>query len=256
MLLSNGYQGDCPPSFSCGFLGNISFPYTTTQHQDCGLLPIHNCDNDDSQKPKIIQLQNKGKLFEFEVESVTPLEFQNGSITTTSTCIFRDNNLYKLLQSKSCESFNYNYTFPPTFGFASFRIKTNTTLFMCNRTLHINPPTYMHNYTKCPLYDLYYQQSYIDDASRSAFTACANVLLPNKDFANADDPFTILTSDIPTEVNITEECAYCHFNQRGKCQIDSNDRFYCADSDSYGTHSSLLVTRNPTNNRLLQKYWI
>ncbi|WJX15103.1 non-specific serine/threonine protein kinase [Trifolium repens] len=104
---------------------------------------------------------------------------------------------------------------------------------MCNRTLHINPPTYMHNYTKCPLYDLYYQQSYIDDASRSAFTACANVLLPNKDFANADDPFTILTSDIPTEVNITEECAYCHFNQRGKCQIDSNDRFYCADSDSY-----------------------
>ncbi|KAK2405282.1 LEAF RUST 10 DISEASE-RESISTANCE LOCUS RECEPTOR-LIKE PROTEIN KINASE 2.5 [Trifolium repens] len=112
-------------------------------------------------------------------------------------------------------------------------MKTNTTLFMCNRTLHINPPTYMHNYTKCPLYDLYYQQSYIDDTSRSAFTACANVLLPNKDFANADDPFTILTSDIPTEVNITEECAYCHFNQRGKCQIDSNDRFYCADSDSY-----------------------
>lgn len=240
MLLGRGEE--CPASLSCGFLGNISFPFTTTQHQDCGLLPIHNCD-DDPHKPKIIQLQNKaGKWFEFEVESITPLEFQHGSITTTSTCIFRDNNLYKLLQTKSCESFNSNYTFPPTFGFASFRIKTNTTLFICNRTLHVNPPTYMHNYTNCPLYDIYYQPYiYADNASQSAFIACKNVQLPNKDLANADDPFTFLTSDIPTEVNVTEECAYCHFNQRGKCKIDSNGNFFCSDSDSNGTCDSSVI---------------
>lgn len=55
-LLGNGYQGECPASFSCGYLGNIRFPYT-------------NCH--DQRKHKLIQLQNKGKWFEVAV--VNPL---------------------------------------------------------------------------------------------------------------------------------------------------------------------------------------
>ncbi|MCI45625.1 wall associated kinase-like protein, partial [Trifolium medium] len=71
---------------------------------------------------------------------------------------------------------------------------------MCNRTLHVNPSAYMHNYTKCPLNDLYYQPyHYADNASRSAFTACTNVRLPIKDIADRDDPFTFVTADIPTQ---------------------------------------------------------
>lgn len=219
------YQGECPPSFSCGYLGNISFPFTTTERQDCGLLPIPNCDGD-PMKPKMIKYQNKGKWFEFEVAAVYPSELHSGS--TTSTCVFRDNNLYKLLQNKSCEAFRYNYTPPPTYHFVSFRIFLYTTLFMCNRTLHINPPTYMHNYT-CPHYDLYYQRhSHADNTSQSAFTACTNVTLPTKDFADANDPSTFITADILTEVKITEECAHCHYKQRGQCKLDNNERFYCA----------------------------
>lgn len=219
------HQAECPPSFSCGYLGNISFPFTTTERQDCGLLPIPNCDGD-PMKPKMIKYHNKGKWFEFEVAAVYPSELHSGS--TTSTCVFRDNNLYKLLQNKSCEAFRYNYTPPPTYHFVSFRIVLYTTLFMCNRTLHINPPTYMHNYT-CPHYDLYYQpHSHADNTSQSAFTACTNVTLPTKDFADANDPSTFITADILTEVKITEECAHCHYKQRGQCTLDNNERFYCA----------------------------
>ena len=223
------YQGECPASFSCGYLGSISFPFTTTERQDCGLLPIPNCDGD-PMKPKIIKYQNKGKGFEFEVKYVGPLEFHGGN--ATSTCIFRDNNIYSLLQNKSCKAFRYNYTLPPTFHFVSFHTVFHATLFMCNRTLHVNPPTYMHNYTKCPLHDLYYQPyNYADNASRRAFTACTNVRLPVKDFADADDPFTFVTADITTQVHITEECAYCHFNQSGQCQVDNKGRFCCANAN-------------------------
>ncbi|CAK8574030.1 unnamed protein product [Lathyrus sativus] len=224
MLLANGYQEDCPASFSCGYLGNISFPFTTTQRQDCGLLPIQNCD--DAMKPKMIQFQNKGKWF--VVGNVNSLEFR-GSSNATFSFVFRDNNLYQLLQSKSCEALRYNYTLPPTSHFLSFHIETRATLFMCNRSLHVNPPTYMHNYTNCRLYDFYYRPfNNPDNASPTAFTACANVRLPAKDFADADDLFTFITADIPTQVNITEDCSNCHYNQRGRCQLDRDGRFYCA----------------------------
>ncbi|CAK8574034.1 unnamed protein product [Lathyrus sativus] len=222
MLLGNGYQEDCPASFSCGYLGNISFPFTTTQRQDCGLLLIQNCD--DQLKPKIIQFQDKGKLF--EVGTVNPLEFRSGH--ATCTCVFRDRNLYQLMQNKSCQALRNTYIPPPTSHFVSLHLETHATLFMCNRSLHLNPPTYTHTYTNCSLYDFYYQPYNADNASQSAFTACTKVLLPAKDFADADDPFTFVTADIPTQVNITEECLNCHYNQRGRCQLDSNGRFYCA----------------------------
>ncbi|CAK8574043.1 unnamed protein product [Lathyrus sativus] len=224
MLLGNGYQEDCPASFSCGYLGNISFPFTTTQRQDCGLLPIQNCD--DAMKPKRIQFQDKGKWF--EVGIVNSLEFR-GSSNATLSFVFRDNNLYQLLQNKSCEALRYSYILPPTSHFVSLHLVTHATLFMCNRSLHLNPPKYMHKYIKCPLYDLYYQPySYADKTSRSPFTACTNALLPAKDFADIDNPFTFITSDIITQVKITEECVSCHYNQKGQCQLDSNERFYCA----------------------------
>ncbi|CAJ2630679.1 unnamed protein product [Trifolium pratense] len=227
MLLGNGYKEDCPASFSCGYLGNISFPFTTTERPDCGLLPIPNC-GDAPLTPKMIQFENKGKQFELKVEYVNPLEYHGGNATCSS--VFRDKNLYKLLQNKSCEAFRYNYTLPPTTHFVSFHMETHGTLFMCNRTLHVKPPAYMHKYTKCPLYDLYYQPyDFAYNASQSAFTDCTNVQLPIKDFANGDDPFAFATANIPTQVSITKECSYCHYNQRGRCQLDSNRRFYCAE---------------------------
>ncbi|KAI9120174.1 hypothetical protein K1719_008822 [Acacia pycnantha] len=41
LVLSSDSGGECPPSFHCGNLGNLSFPYTTPQRNHCGMLPIH-----------------------------------------------------------------------------------------------------------------------------------------------------------------------------------------------------------------------
>ncbi|XP_058765629.1 LEAF RUST 10 DISEASE-RESISTANCE LOCUS RECEPTOR-LIKE PROTEIN KINASE-like 2.4 [Vicia villosa] len=180
-------------------------------------------------KPKMIQFQTKGKLFDFEVEAVSPLEHHGGN--ASCSCVFRDINMHRLLQDRSCDVFRNNYTLPPTPHFVSFHIETYTILFTCNRSLHVNPPTYIHNYTNCPLYDFYYQPHIdTDKESWSAFKTCANVRLPIKDLADSEDPFTFVTADITTQVSITEECANCHYNQRGRCQLDGNGRFFCANA--------------------------
>lgn len=68
----------------------------------------------------------------------------------------------------------------------------------------------MHDYTNCSLYDFHYQTYDADNASQSAFTTCTKAPLLTKDFADATYPFTYLTSDIITQVNVIEECANFH----------------------------------------------
>ncbi|XP_061356540.1 LEAF RUST 10 DISEASE-RESISTANCE LOCUS RECEPTOR-LIKE PROTEIN KINASE-like 2.4 isoform X1 [Gastrolobium bilobum] len=217
----NGYKGECPPSFQCGYVGNISFPFTKIERQDCGLLAIHNCD-DHPMKPKEIQLVNQGKWFEV----IRVVEQVPRSPTVTNFQV-RDKYLYQLLQSRNCEAFTYNCTLPPTFHFGAFRIGTKATLFRCNQTLHVRPPIYMFNYTKCHDYDLYYGP---EITANYALTACAKVQLPIKDVPDSYDPFTFVNADINVEVKLTDECANCHHLQRGQCQLDNGGRFFCANS--------------------------
>ncbi|KAK7269800.1 hypothetical protein RIF29_22537 [Crotalaria pallida] len=226
----NGYQGECPPSFDCGlYLRNISFPFTVPQRPHCGSFVIHNCD--DPLNLKFIQLQNNGTMFRV-------IRFVPNPLTPATTTIqIRDQNLYDLHQSKSCEAFSHNYTLPSTFPFGSISIQYSHTLFKCNRTLHVNPPPeHVHNYTKCPDYDLYYKSSTTPhDESLSSLTACTKVQLPVKDVADANDPFTFITSNVLTEVHLTDECANCYYHKRGQCQLDSRQRFVC--TFGYGKHS-------------------
>ncbi|XP_057422651.1 LEAF RUST 10 DISEASE-RESISTANCE LOCUS RECEPTOR-LIKE PROTEIN KINASE-like 2.4 [Lotus japonicus] len=223
----NEYQGECPPSFSCGYLGNISFPFTKTERQDCGFLPIPNCDD------PMIQLQNQGKLF-------TVLGVSHSQTSPTATTVhLRDNHLYTLLESRNCEAFRDNYTLPPTSHFASFHIRYNVTMFRCNRTLHVSPPKYVHKYTKCHDYDLFYSYNI---TAENSLAACTKVQLPIKDVPDSGDPFTFVTADIFTEVKLTEECANCHYHHRGQCQLDSRDRFYCANSSDKTGKKVLIVT--------------
>lgn len=212
-----GYQGECPPSFDCGLLGKISFPFTKTGHQHCGLLTIQNCD-DHSAKPKEIQLENNGKWFEVLQVSQFP--------HVPTTIHMRDKDLYKLLQSKSCAAF-YSYTIPATFSFGSFHLKNNSTLYKCNHTLHVNTPKDIYSYANCSGFDLYYGP-YITDEPVSSLTACTMIHLPIKDVPDARDPFTFVTANILTEVQLSNECANCHYYKRGECQLDREGKFSCA----------------------------
>ncbi|KAK7280439.1 hypothetical protein RJT34_25503 [Clitoria ternatea] len=238
LVLADAYNdnsnGECPASFKCGYLHNISFPFTKTERQDCGLLPIQNCDAD-TYTPKMIQLQNTGKWFKVLRVGQSPPNFQ-----------FRDDTLYKNLESQSCEAFSNNYTLPtPTsFHFAAFRIKFTATLFRCNHTLHvpIPPNTTVYSPTKCPHYDLYYSPFFLsDDADAPYLKACTKVRLPIKDVPDAKDPFTFITADIYTEVKLTDECQICHYDQRGKCGLDGMDRFCCVNGLGVGIPTAILM---------------
>ncbi|CAJ1977495.1 unnamed protein product [Sphenostylis stenocarpa] len=219
LLLAAGFPRECPPSFPCGYLGDVSFPFTKAERQDCGFLPIRNCD--DPLSHKMIQPQKNGTWF--QVIRVTQL--LSNPTTPFTTFQFRDEDLYALLQNQSCEAFRSNYTLPHTSPFASFSFAFTTTLVRCNRSLPFNPPTNMCNYTKCHDYNLYFGYNH-----SSSLTACTEVELPNKDVPDGINPFAFLTADVLIKVELTNECLDCINRQRGLCQLDSRERFYCAKS--------------------------
>ena len=236
LVLAAGNQAECPPSFPCGYLDNISFPFTLTERPDCGLLPIRNCD--DPLKPKMIQLHKNGLWFPL----VRVAQLFSSPTTSLTAFQFRDTNLYHLLLNENCEAFGNNYTlpFPHSSGFAaSLYIQYYTTLFRCNRSLHVSPPTNMHNYTECPDYDLYYNDN--PKAEDASLRACTKVLLPIKDVPDANNPFTFATADIFTKVELTGECADCHYRRGGQCQLDSREIFFCATANSTCTLSYAIL---------------
>ncbi|XP_029126500.1 LEAF RUST 10 DISEASE-RESISTANCE LOCUS RECEPTOR-LIKE PROTEIN KINASE-like 1.1 [Cajanus cajan] len=199
LLLADGYQPKCPPSFDCGYLGNISFPFTITERKDCGLLPIRNCH---SPALKMIQLQKDGKWF--QVVRVTQL--LSSPTTTYTTFQFRDTNLNELLQNQNCEAFRNSYTLPHhTFPFASFSMQYTTTVYRCNRNHHVTLPPRMSIYTNCSDYNIYYGLFPMgDDASLRSLRGCTKVQLPVKDVPDAKNPFTFITSLITTRVNFAK----------------------------------------------------
>ncbi|KAL2324117.1 hypothetical protein Fmac_023175 [Flemingia macrophylla] len=223
LLLAAAYQPNCPDIFDCGYLHNISFPFTVTQRQECGLLPLRNCDH--PEKP-MIQLETNGTWF--QIVQLLP------SVTTSDRILqFRDTYIYRLLQNESCDAFRNNYTLPHTFPFVSFSIPYYVTMFRCNRSLHVTPPTTILSYTKCPDYNLYYNYSKSmtgHDEPPSSLRACTKLHLPIKDVPDAKNPFTFLTADIYTRVELTKECADCHYRQGGQCQLNNTQKFCCANS--------------------------
>ncbi|XLU57842.1 LEAF RUST 10 DISEASE-RESISTANCE LOCUS RECEPTOR-LIKE PROTEIN KINASE-like 1.1 isoform X3 [Arachis ipaensis] len=211
----------CSPSFDCGYLGKLRFPFTKTGYEQCGILTIHNCDS--NSKPKQIQLQNNGKFFEVMNVNKDP----DG---TTTSMYIRDNDLYNLLESKNSEAFSHNYSLPFSFHFAHFHIKHNTTLLKCNKHMvHVELQKGISNYSGCSAddYDLYYGPS-IGHSPMSSSTACIPINLPIKDFPDSRDPFTFLSANLLTVVQLSDECVNCHYLRRGQCQFNSEGKFYCA----------------------------
>ncbi|XP_068489986.1 LEAF RUST 10 DISEASE-RESISTANCEUS RECEPTOR-LIKE PROTEIN KINASE-like 1.1 isoform X4 [Phaseolus vulgaris] len=230
LLFAAGDQGTCPPSFHCGYLGNLTFPFTTTERQDCGFLSIRNCDDHDPKKFKFIQLPPNGKLFQV----IGIAQLLSSPTTHFSTLQFRDKHFYDLLQKKSCEAFRNNYTLPHISDFAAFTLVHTTTLFLCNHTLHVNPPTNINmSKYKCDDYDIYYKL-FMEDDDKPSFTACKEVQLPIKDVPDASDPFSFLTGDVNSKVELTDNCSDCYYRQGGQCQLDSREIFCCGNVPKQG----------------------
>lgn len=210
----------CPSSFQCGRLGKFGFPFTTPQCRDCGILAIHGCNNNDSD-PKTI-LSNKGRPFEVITSPhyISPESF---------IFMIRDLDLHESLRNRSCEAFSETYTLPFTSfpNLASLRIRNNGSLFRCNRTLHVRPPSAFFEFQCGGDFDILYgvpskNSSNEDDDE----TMCSVIQFPMKDLPDTEDPFTFVTSEIFLQVRISDDCVKC-CNRAGYCRIDSNKVFYC-----------------------------
>ncbi|KAK7338498.1 hypothetical protein VNO77_19109 [Canavalia gladiata] len=215
-------NGKCPPSFDCGNLGTMQFPYSDTKHPQCGLLVVHGCEDRDPDAVKTIK--NKGKWF-----YVTRDE-------NTGGIVFRDNEFRELLLSGRCGAFDKNYTSDNTSPFFSFEF-INVTLFRCDRTLNLTTPLTFNKSTVCPD-DIFYDAANIGSNSNDFnryFKSCAMVRLPIRDAGLVPDPtklFDYVSADIPIQVHVSPACSSCYNSKGGQCQLDNQGKFFCQQEKS------------------------
>ncbi|XP_045807532.1 rust resistance kinase Lr10-like [Trifolium pratense] len=218
MLQVSAQDGRCPTSFSCGYLGQITFPFTVTESPHCGILAISGCDNNGIAYPKSIQLGKRPSNQSFIVTYV-----DHDTITV------RDDALREKLHLKDCQAFN-NFTVPPTSPLASFYIKYNITMFKCNRSLSITLPRnfYFYKYTNCSGYNLYYDLLNRDGFKvPSSLAQCTQCQVAIRD-SPTTDPFNFVSPEISIEVQLSDDCNKCLHHQGGQCQLDNQGKFFCA----------------------------
>ncbi|CAL0320790.1 unnamed protein product [Lupinus luteus] len=197
----------CLPSLNCGDFGNISFPFTNTQHPDCGVLIIHGCDDLEPDITKSIKNNNKW----FDV-----VKIEDNAITIT------DNDLRQLLMTKSCDVFNYDSAFTVSSPFASSQTDFYSNLLTCNHTLDPQNYNFAYKSTLCgndTLYDI--------GRANKHFIGCSMVQLPVSYDRNSSDLFVVITSDVQFEIDLTQDCLDCHNVYEGQCRVDSSGKFYC-----------------------------
>ncbi|KAK0573770.1 hypothetical protein LWI29_013323 [Acer saccharum] len=108
------------PSFPCGILGQIKFPFSNRTNPECGLFIVDNCNKQDGQK---IQLGKDGP------------QFYITDIKLDYTLQLRDLEFEKPRQHGSCISLQ-NVTLP-TSAYLTFNVPSNETMLKCPST-HTN----------------------------------------------------------------------------------------------------------------------
>ncbi|XP_017970430.1 PREDICTED: rust resistance kinase Lr10 [Theobroma cacao] len=138
----NSYQHrrDCP-TFPCGKLGEIGFPYTPRDRPECGLFVVGGCEGN------IQKVQLKQGERWYQVDSIS----QAGTVT------IYDEVLAKQLETKDCESLkNLSLSFP-NLPYVTFQILSNLTLCKCNSPLNTSKMQEF-SYAKCKNSTIYYSQ--------------------------------------------------------------------------------------------------
>ncbi|KAK7280443.1 hypothetical protein RJT34_25507 [Clitoria ternatea] len=211
----------CPPSFDCGIVGEIKFPFTTTQQRHCGLLAIGGCE--DPIAPKTIQLSNST----LKVLRVEP-----------RTIAIKDEGQQHYLRNRSCGAFSNNFTqMPHASPLASFYLKYNITLFRCKHSLNFTLPKTFHNYSTCHEYNIYYwlpnTEVPLGFKWPESLASCSKIHLAVSDDSTRD-PFEFLSDIISIEVQLSGDCEKC-LHGSGQCQLDLQGKLFCAKAE----HKSL-----------------
>ncbi|XP_028785975.1 LEAF RUST 10 DISEASE-RESISTANCE LOCUS RECEPTOR-LIKE PROTEIN KINASE-like 1.1 [Neltuma alba] len=215
LLANHSTSEECPRVFECGDLGNLSFPLTTQRRKNCGMLPIHGCEDPNAQK--IVYFGKK----EFQVTQMGP--FKN--------IIVRDARLQQSLVNDRCDALCCNITLPPSSPLGSFDIFPYAkTFYKCNISLRVSPPKQVLNYTGCRKSNnetiFFRTQDQVDPPSSIA--TCPRVLLPVNMLAFSPDPFTFIASEFPVNIRLSDDCDRCSKHNKGICLLDGKGAFYCS----------------------------
>ncbi|XP_028785973.1 LEAF RUST 10 DISEASE-RESISTANCE LOCUS RECEPTOR-LIKE PROTEIN KINASE-like 1.1 [Neltuma alba] len=207
-------SGDCPPFFDCGNLAKLSFPLTTPQRKDCGMLPIHGCEDPNAQKTVLF-----GKKM-----------LQVIRIDASSTVVFvRDADLRKRLVNNSCDALCRNVTLPPKSPLGSFSIIQHiTTFYKCNITLTVSAPKQFLNYTGCGKSnnEIIFFQAQDEEDPPPALARCPRVRVPVNSLAFSTDLSTLIASEFAVLIQLSHDCILCVFD-KGSCRLNSSGGFYC-----------------------------
>ncbi|WVY95785.1 hypothetical protein V8G54_027936 [Vigna mungo] len=219
ILIVSAQNGRCPPYSDCGVLGRIRFPFTTTEQQHCGILAIHGCQQLPPSSPKTIKL---------------------GTSTSTSYSVLRiesrtifisDDEQERYLRNRNCKAFSKNVTLPHTSPLASFVNKYNITIFRCNHSLKPSLSKDFHKYSNCSEYDIFYGPPNILTPPGfqwpSSLASCSTIQLAVEG-NSTDDPFQFVISTIGIEVQLSNECESCLDDEKERCLLDTEGKFYCA----------------------------
>ncbi|CAI8605058.1 unnamed protein product [Vicia faba] len=213
----NGYQDNCPHSFSCGSRGIFSYPFTKADQPNCGLILIHNCD-DSYYSPKFIQLEKNARTTEL------------AGPANQNTITLSDQDFYKRLQNNPCDTLNSSYPLPPPSPLVSFYIVYNVTLFRCNRSHNIEPPAQYFRYP-CSSDDIYYNRKlYPNDTKekeRSLFSSCLVLQFPAKDLTDTKNILSFVSAQVSVKIELSADCEECCNHRGGQCRLDANNKFYC-----------------------------
>lgn len=219
----NAHPDDCPDSFDCGSLGTIGYPFTKTQFLECGTLAIQGCDDLNKTAVKHVQLSSGGKLFQVrQVDSHWPY----------SISIVDEDFSNLILHHNACEAFGYNnITLPPPSPSGTFYMKSNITVFKCNRSHRVDPPNNFFKNSTCPHSRFYFGPPIPDDneSLHSSAASCSVSHLPViEGFALSGNPFPFLTDEITIQLQSSDYCHHCYRDRKGHCRLNGNGEVYCA----------------------------
>lgn len=226
-------SANCPSSFTCGYLGPISFPFTTTQHPNCGMLIIHGCDDSEPQSKKTIQ---NNKTW-FDITKIDPF-----------TITIKDDNLHDILLKRSCDILNYNSKFTVNTPLVSSRLANYITVYGCNSSNAVDLQQYysVSNSTSICRNENSSLNGVSDSdiksnkaivvitdsvpANSNHLRGCSRAMIPTRFEVRSLDPdelFNSLSDEIAIKLQVSQNCSTCHDLDGGQCRLDNYGQFYC-----------------------------
>ncbi|XP_019172584.1 PREDICTED: LEAF RUST 10 DISEASE-RESISTANCE LOCUS RECEPTOR-LIKE PROTEIN KINASE-like 2.5 [Ipomoea nil] len=224
---SSSRQSSCPKQFTCGNLGNLSFPFSNVSRPECGLYTL---DCNATPYPTITLGQNQyGVRF----------------IGDDFMKLFDP-----LLGKRICNVFHTGISFPSSPSI-SFEFLFAMEVYKCNRSssnvsLQQKIDHYFlgyKSYNSCQNFSLYYTQVENDTQLVGSLPAeCSVIYLPFDRSSRAMDLFERLNSSmLYLQWKVSEVCTECHYNE-GQCLTDTHNNFQClADAGKKKPYKLFLI---------------